>query len=231
LLQPEEEDRHKRLNLRTLRASKPGSVLRFDRWREREAKAQALASLAVPSKRLNFAQRSRNCAALRVGFQHSAFQLEALIMADTAKQSSELAAPDYVTTIMQGDQLKQLVQSLLQLSRTSGNTSAAPAAKQPDTADTEDLNAENEALRQAVASTNSKLREVERELRSSQADNEVPCDLKYDLNDCASCNSRSPTVQSPRLRGACYRVMTAISICPSETGYAQGGTAAPGEAA
>jgi signal transduction histidine kinase len=96
-------------------------------------------------------------------------------MADTAKQSSELAAPDYVTTIMQGDQLKQLVQSLLQQSRTSGNTSAAPATK-PDTADTEDLNAENEALRQTVASTNSKLREVERELRSSQSDNEVPCD-------------------------------------------------------
>jgi signal transduction histidine kinase len=113
-------------------------------------------------------------------------------MADTAKQSSELAAPDYVTTIMQGDQLKQLVQSLLQQSRTSSNTSAAPAVKQPDTADTEDLNAENEALRQAVASTNSKLREVERELRSSQADNEVPITLT--LYESACCHSRSPAI-------------------------------------
>ena len=85
--------------------------------------------------------------------------------------------PDYITTCLKADALREVFAALL--ARQSA-PAASDAAQRDSTklkaavaAATDDLNTENEVLRAAVATGNTKLRGIEKQLQSLQGANEV----------------------------------------------------------
>ena len=99
-------------------------------------------------------------------------------MHEIQKRSDPLKKMDYVQTCLQGDQLRQLVESLLASgsgthARAVDSTTAAADLEQAVGAATHELSDENDALREAVVAGNEKLRDAEKHADQLQRENQV----------------------------------------------------------